>query len=55
MPVSGPKFNIFDEWEDIANNGFIENSCLSDKEKMILEELRKNKEKQGTKFIKTKK
>lgn len=55
LPVSGPKFNIFDEWENIANNGFIENNCLCDKEKMILEELRKNREKQGTKFIKMKK
>lgn len=39
--VERPKFNIFEDWEKVGEDGFIENYCLSDAEKMILQELRK--------------
>ena len=47
LPVERSKFNIFEEWENITENGFMENYCLSKEEKLILEELRRNKEEQG--------
>lgn len=43
LSVERPKFNIFEDWEKVGEDGFIENYCLSDAEKMILQELRKTK------------
>lgn len=40
------KSNIFEEWENISVNGFHEKYLLSEEEKMILHELRRNKEEQ---------
>lgn len=37
------QFNIFEDWEKVTEDGFIENHCLSDAEKMILQELRRIK------------
>lgn len=55
LPITKPKFNIFESWEKIAENGFIENYSLSKEEKLILEELRKNKQAQGQVLRKEKK
>ena len=38
-----PKFDIFRDWEKISENAFIETYCLSNKEKLILKELREVK------------
>ena len=35
LPVERSKFNIFEEWENITENGFMENYCLSKEEKLI--------------------
>jgi len=46
-------FDIFEEWQRIAEDGFVEKYCLSESEKNILKELRKNK--QESSFTKIKK
>ena len=50
-------FDIFKDWENIPENGFVENFCISDAERNILKELRGNIQKQMQKssFTKVKK
>ena len=38
-----PKFDIFRDWESIIEGSFVEKYCISNKEQLILKELRENK------------
>lgn len=45
--ITKPKtFNIFDDWENLVEDGFKFTYCLSDEEKMIFEELKRNRDSQ---------
>lgn len=48
-------FNIFDAWENLTVNGHVEKYLISDAERNILKELRRNRSKQEIGFTKIKK